>query len=98
MFKLCSGTCRLLSVGPKRNAFGSRHRYSLFRFLIPSCHTRRVRPTMLCFEETCCGIESEPVAIWCMCPECLRMNLVDHDVNMKMLFVVVSNNHILVVF
>src|ERR1035441_329789 len=98
MFKLCSGSSRMLLGRSIRIALGSRHRHGLFRFLIPSCHARRVRPTMLRFEETRCGIESEPVAIWCMCPESLRMNLVKNDVDVKMFFVVVRDNHILMAF
>src|ERR1035438_8607107 len=97
MFKLCSGSTRMLLGRARSNSFGSRHRYSLFRFLIPSCHAGRVRPTMLRFEETCSGIESQPVAIWRVCPESLRVNLVEHNVYMKMLFVVVRDDHILVV-
>jgi len=98
MFKLCSGSPRMLLGRSKRNAFGSRHRYSLFRFLIPSCHAGRVRPTMLRFEETCCGIESEPITVWRMRSESLHMNLVEHDVDVKMLFVVMCDDHELMAF
>ena len=55
-------------------------------------------PAIFRFEEAYCGIESEPVTIWCMCSESLWMNLVHHDVDVKMLFVVVRDDHILMVF
>jgi len=90
--KLCPGSVE------KRIAFGSRQTYSLFRFLIPSSHSRCMCPAILGFEETCCGIESEPIVISCRGSERLRMNFVHHDVDMKMLFVVVRDNHILMVF
>src|ERR1039457_6374263 len=53
---------------------------------------------MFRFKEAYCGIQSEPVTIWRMCSERLHMNLVEHDVDVKMLFVVVRNDHELMAF
>src|ERR1017187_3571252 len=97
MFKLCSGSSRMLLGRLRRMALGFRLQYSLLRILIPSHRTRRVCPAMFRFKEAYCGIQSEPVTIWRMCSESLRVNLVEHDVYMKMLFVVVRDDHILVV-
>jgi hypothetical protein len=44
-----------------------------------------------------CRIERQPVAIRCMRLEGLRMNLVDHDVDVKVLLVIVRDNHELMV-
>jgi len=53
---------------------------------------------MFCFKEAYCGIQSEPVAIGRMCSESLQMNLVEHNVDVKMFFVVVRDDHELVAF
>ena len=53
---------------------------------------------MFRFKVAHCGIESEPVTIWCVRSERLHMNLVEHDVDVKMLFVVMCNDHELVAF
>src|ERR1035438_5485235 len=98
MFKLCSGSTRMLLGKSKRPALGFRLQYSLFCFLIPSHRTWRVCPAMFRFKEAHCGIESEPIAIWCMRPQGLHVNLVEHDVDVKMLFVVVCNDHELMAF
>ena len=55
-------------------------------------------PAMFRFKEAHCGIESEPVTIWRMCPERLHMNLVEHDVDVKVLFIVVRDDHELMAF
>ncbi len=55
-------------------------------------------PAILRFEATCGGIESEPVVISCRGSERYRMDFVHHDVNMEMLFVVVRDDHILMMF
>jgi len=98
MFELCRRPRRLLSGRSKRITFESRQRYSLLRFLIPSSHARCMCPTIFRFEEACCGIESEPIVISCRGSERFRMNFVHHDVDMEMPFVVVSDDHILMVF
>src|ERR1035438_5704629 len=98
MLILCSGTSRLLSSQPRRIAFGVRHQYGLLSILVPSHRTKCVSPAMFCLKEAYSGIETEPIAIWCMCSECFRMNLVHHDVNMEMLLVIVRDDHILMVF
>src|ERR1035438_10281900 len=54
-------------------------------------------PAIFRFEDAHCGIKRQPVAVGCMRLEGLRMNLVDHDVDVKVLLVIVRNNHILVV-
>src|ERR1039458_3395328 len=79
-------------------ALGFRLQYSLLRILVPSHRTRRVGPAMFCFKEAYCGIQSEPIAIGRMCSESLQMNLVEHDVNVKMLLVVVCDDHELMAF
>jgi len=53
---------------------------------------------MFRFKKAYCGIESEPIAIGRMCSECLQMDLVEHDVDVKMLFVVVCDDHELMAF
>ena len=80
-----------------RVTFGARCAYCLFRFLIPTGWTRRVCPAIFRFEDAHCGIKRQPVPIRCMRFEGLRMNLVYHDVDVKVLLVIVGNNHILVV-
>ena len=79
-------------------ALGFRLQYSLLSILIPSHRTRRMCPTMSRFEVAYCGIESEPIAIWRMRSESLQMNLVEHDVDVKVLFVVVCDDHELMAF
>src|ERR1035437_1815612 len=53
---------------------------------------------MFRFKKAHCGIESEPIAIRRMCSESLKMNLVEHDVDVKVLFVVVRDDHELMAF
>ena len=79
-------------------ALGFRLQYSLLSILIPSHRTRRMCPTMSRLEVAYCGIESEPIAIWRMRSESLQMNLVEHDVDVKVLFVVVCDDHELMAF
>ena len=54
-------------------------------------------PAVFRFEEAHCGVESQPVAIWCVRFEGLWMDIVHHDVNMKVLLVVVRDNDELMV-
>src|SRR5208337_3076095 len=98
MFKLCSSSSRMLLSRSRHMALGFRLQYSLLRILVPSHRTRRVGPAMFRFKKACCGIESEPIAIWRMCAERLQMDLVEHNVDVKMLFVVVRNDHELMAF
>ena len=79
-------------------ALGFRLQYRLLRILVPSHRTRRMCPAMFRFKVAYCGIESEPIAIWRMCSEGLHMNLVEHDVDMEMFFVVVRDDHELMAF
>ena len=53
---------------------------------------------MFCFKEAYCGIQSELITIGRMCSESLHVNLVEHDVNVKVLLVVVRNDHELMAF
>ena len=53
---------------------------------------------MFRFKKAYCGIQSEPVTIWRMCSESLQMNLVEHDVDVKMLLVIVRDDHELMAF
>jgi len=48
---------------------------------------------MFRFKKAYCGIQGEPIAIWRMCSESLQMNLVEHDVDVKMPLVVVRDDH-----
>jgi len=94
MFKLRGGAGRLLSGAPKRITLGSWRAYNLLRFLIPPCGTRCVRPTMFCFKKACRGIESQPTERWRMGSVRYGVNFVQHDVDMKVLLVVVSDDHV----
>ena len=98
MFKLCGGSGRMLLGRSGRIALGFRYEYGLLSILLPAHWTRRVCPTMFRFKKAYCGIESEPIAIWRMCSESLQMNLVEHDVDVKMLLVIVRDDHELVAF
>ena len=98
MFQLCRCPCRLLSGSTGVHCVRILEcAYSLFRFLIPSRRAWRMCPAIFRFEDAHCGIESQPVPIWCMRFEGLRMNLVHHDVDVKVLLVIVRDNHILMV-
>jgi len=67
-----------------------------FSYLVPSHWTRCVGPAILGFKMANCAIECEPTIGWCMRSVGFRVNLVHHDVNMKMLLVFVSNENVLV--
>jgi len=57
-----------------------------------------VCPAMFRFKEAYCSIQNEPVTIGRMCSESLHMNLVEHDVDVKVLLVVVCDDHELMAF
>ena len=53
-----------------------------------------MRPTIFCFKKACRGIESQPTERWRMSSVRYGVNLVHHDVDMEVLLVVVSDDHV----
>jgi hypothetical protein len=97
MLKLRSGPCGLFPNRSGRISFRSRCPHSFLSGLVPAGRTGGVGPTVLGFKRTYRGVKNDPISIRRTGFECSGMNLVQHDVNMEMLFVVVGNDHILVV-
>jgi hypothetical protein len=96
MLELCGGASGLISSCSGRIAFGSGCPHSFLSGLVPAGRTGGVGPTVLGFKRAYRGIKDDPISIRRMGFECYGMNLVQHDVNMEMSFVVVGNDHILV--
>jgi len=91
------GAYRLVLIGPGLIALGPRCSHSLLSGLIPAGRADSVGPDVFGFERAHCRVKRDPIPIRRMGFVGFWMDLIQHDVNVEMLFVVVGNDNVLVV-
>ena len=91
------GAVRLVLNRPGLIALGSGCSHSLLSGLVPAGRAGSVGPTVFSFERAYSRVKSDPIPIRRMGFVGFRVDLIQHNVNMKMLLVVVRNDNVLVV-